>query len=48
MLGFLSGVALAILYRKEGPQQPVYEWPEDEEQDFSDPRDQKEQEKLNS
>ena len=26
MLGFVSGILLAIIYRKEGPQEPVYEW----------------------
>jgi membrane associated rhomboid family serine protease len=26
MLGFFSGVVLAVLYRNRGPQQPVYEW----------------------
>ena len=26
MLGFFSGITLAIYYRKEGPQEPVYEW----------------------
>jgi membrane associated rhomboid family serine protease len=26
MLGFFSGIMLAIWYRKEGPQMPVYEW----------------------
>jgi len=26
MLGFFSGVVLAVLYRNQGPQQPVYEW----------------------
>ncbi|MBI5009166.1 MAG: rhomboid family intramembrane serine protease [Bacteroidia bacterium] len=26
MLGFFSGIALAIVYREEGPQPPVYEW----------------------
>lgn len=31
MLGFFSGAALAIFYRKQGPQRPVYEWLEDEE-----------------
>ena len=31
MLGFFSGVLLAIWYRKEGPQQPVYEWMDEEE-----------------
>lgn len=31
MLGFFSGVVLAVVYRKEGPQRPVYEWMEEEE-----------------
>lgn len=31
MLGFFAGIALAIVYRKEGPQPPVYEWLDDEE-----------------
>lgn len=31
MLGFFSGIALAIRYRKEGPQRPVYEWMDEEE-----------------
>ena len=31
MLGFFSGIVLAIWYRKEGPQQPVYEWMVEEE-----------------
>jgi membrane associated rhomboid family serine protease len=34
MLGFFSGVILALWFRKEGPQQPSYEWmDEDEEED---------------
>jgi membrane associated rhomboid family serine protease len=33
MLGFISGIILAVAYRKEGPQQPVYEWPDEEEED---------------
>jgi hypothetical protein len=32
MLGFFSGVVLSVWYRKEGPQQPVYEWMEEEEE----------------
>ncbi|MCX6326191.1 MAG: rhomboid family intramembrane serine protease [Bacteroidia bacterium] len=32
MLGFVSGVVLSVWYRKEGPQQPVYEWMEEEEE----------------
>ncbi len=37
MLGFFSGIMLAIYYRKEGPQDHEYEWmePEDEEELFS-------------
>lgn len=31
MLGFISGIILAITYRKQGPQEPVYEWMEEEE-----------------
>src|SRR4030043_1571717 len=30
MLGFFAGVALAVWYRREGPQMPVYEWMEEE------------------
>jgi membrane associated rhomboid family serine protease len=30
MLGFFSGIILAIWFRKEGPQKPVYEWMEEE------------------
>ena len=33
MLGFISGIILAVAYRKEGPQQPVYEWLDEEEED---------------
>lgn len=33
MLGFFSGVILSVWYRKEGPQQPVYEWMEEEEEE---------------
>jgi membrane associated rhomboid family serine protease len=32
MLGFVSGIVLAIWYRKEGPQMPVYEWLEEREE----------------
>jgi membrane associated rhomboid family serine protease len=31
MLGFFSGVVLSVLYRKEGPQRPVYEWMDEDE-----------------
>jgi membrane associated rhomboid family serine protease len=33
MLGFFSGLILALWYRKEGPQQPAYEWMNDEEEE---------------
>jgi membrane associated rhomboid family serine protease len=33
MLGFASGIFLAVFYRNEGPQKPVYEWMEEEEED---------------
>jgi len=33
MLGFLSGIILAVNYRKEGPQEPVYEWMDEEEEE---------------
>jgi membrane associated rhomboid family serine protease len=33
MLGFFSGVVLSVWYRKEGPQEPVYEWMEEEEEE---------------
>jgi membrane associated rhomboid family serine protease len=32
MLGFFSGIILSIWYKNEGPQQPVYEWMEEEEE----------------
>jgi membrane associated rhomboid family serine protease len=31
MLGFFSGVVLSVLYRNQGPQQPVYDWMDDED-----------------
>jgi membrane associated rhomboid family serine protease len=33
MLGFFSGVLLAVLFRNKGPQQPVYKWLDDDEED---------------
>jgi membrane associated rhomboid family serine protease len=33
MLGFVSGIIVAIWFRKEGPQNPVYEWMEEEEEE---------------
>jgi membrane associated rhomboid family serine protease len=40
MLGFFSGILLAVWYRKEGPQKPVYEWME--EPSFADAPEDKE------
>ena len=33
MLGFFSGVILALWYRNEGPQRPEYEWLNEEEEE---------------
>jgi membrane associated rhomboid family serine protease len=33
MLGFVSGIILAIWYRNEGPQEPAYEWMDEEEEE---------------
>jgi membrane associated rhomboid family serine protease len=33
MLGFVSGIMVAIWFRKEGPQNPVYEWMEEDEEE---------------
>jgi membrane associated rhomboid family serine protease len=39
MLGFVSGIILAIWYRKEGPQEPVYEWMEEPDTEPDDLHD---------
>ena len=33
MTGFISGIILAIAYRKQGPQAPVYEWLDEDNED---------------
>lgn len=33
MLGFFSGIILAVVYRNQGPQKPVYEWMEEDEEE---------------
>ena len=33
MLGFFSGIILAVWFRHEGPQAPVYEWLEEEDEE---------------
>jgi membrane associated rhomboid family serine protease len=47
MLGFLSGIILAIRYRNEGPQEPVPEWLDEEDEEPApgeEKRDEKEAE----
>jgi len=36
MLGFFSGILLAVIFRNKGPKQPVYEWMEEEEQEVEE------------
>ncbi|MFO7621625.1 MAG: rhomboid family intramembrane serine protease [Bacteroidales bacterium] len=36
MLGFFSGVLLSVWFRKEGPQAPVYEWMEEDEEEVEE------------
>jgi membrane associated rhomboid family serine protease len=52
ILGFVAGIIMAIIYRKEGPQNPVVEWmqedyeePEIEEEDIEEDKRQKLQDK---
>lgn len=45
MLGFFSGVVLAVSYRNQGPQRPVYEWM-DEEEDGMGEEDESETKRL--
>jgi membrane associated rhomboid family serine protease len=37
MLGFFSGVVLSVWYRKEGPQRPVYDWMDEDEESTVSP-----------
>jgi membrane associated rhomboid family serine protease len=36
MLGFFSGIILAVAYRKQGPQEPEYEWLDEDDPPFED------------
>ena len=36
MLGFISGIILALVYRNQGPQAPVVEWPGEDEEEVQD------------
>jgi len=38
LMGLVAGVIVAIFYRKEGPQAPVYRWEEDTDIDDDDPQ----------
>lgn len=45
MLGFVSGIILSVWFRNEGPQQPVYEWmKEDEDEEIEGEGSNEEQE----
>lgn len=48
MLGAASGVYLAVRYRHEGPQPPVYEWMEEDEADEADEYDEDEDDETPS
>jgi membrane associated rhomboid family serine protease len=37
MLGSISGFVLAIYYRKQGPQEKIYEWELEDEEDEENP-----------
>lgn len=47
MLGFFAGIALAVWFRKEGPQEPVYEWMDEEEESESECESEGEGEEYN-
>jgi membrane associated rhomboid family serine protease len=36
MLGFISGAVLAVWYRNQGPQKPVYDWMDEDDTEKSD------------
>jgi membrane associated rhomboid family serine protease len=49
MLGFFSGIILAIYYRKEGPQDPGYEWMEaDEDEELYQEKEEEENPDTNN
>jgi membrane associated rhomboid family serine protease len=47
MLGFFSGILLAVRYRNEGPQKPVYEWLDEEESQEGSAEDIVEDDRIN-
>ena len=40
MLGFVSGIVLAVAYRNEGPQEPEHEWLDEEDKEMPEGSDQ--------
>jgi hypothetical protein len=44
MLGFVSGVVLSIVYRNDGPTEPVYEWMLEDDEDEADKGEESEKE----
>jgi membrane associated rhomboid family serine protease len=43
MLGFVSGIILAVWFRNEGPQSPVYDWMEEDEDEGENGREEEEE-----
>lgn len=39
MLGFISGIVLAVVYRNKGPQEPVHEWLDEEDKEMPEGAD---------
>jgi membrane associated rhomboid family serine protease len=46
MLGFFSGLILSLWFRKEGPQQPIYEWMNDNDQEYDPDLEEEEPEEI--
>lgn len=42
MLGFFSGIILSVWFRKEGPQRPVYEWMDEDDEEKGEEEGEKE------
>jgi hypothetical protein len=43
MLGFFSGILLSVWFRNEGPQRPVHEWLDEEEQEIENSEEEDEE-----
>ncbi len=46
MGGFLAGMAMALIYRKKGPQQKKFDWQEDDDDEIDDNQQWQEQEQI--